>query len=343
MLKISLTSTEAPETQNAKQDTQSDLVTETQALWAGIRAGNLNPFMYGGPQDDVDPVRGGALFDALCDHQDYYLRKAESTLLTQHMPKLCSQIQDIDAVIEFGPGSAYAVTRKTIPMLKANPQITRYIAVDRNQGYLDEAVTAIRSALPNLKIESRLSSFMDCSAVENAKGTLALMLGNTIGNFEAEPLQHIPPQHPVKLVSHIRHIVGDRGKFLVGVDCLQNQGGLLAAYDNPAAHAWSENLLHRMRRDAGVHLDIQGFYGQAIYDTARCMIQLGVVSRREQIVRVGNKRFIVPGRKFFSFFNSYKYPRQMFELIAEHSGFTPKATYAGTPETMVIYLLQADS
>ena len=321
----------------------SNIHAALRTLLRGEASGNLNAFMYGASEKAGDEVRGGALFDALCEQPAYYLRNVEARLIENHAAAIAAPFASTTTVVEFGPGSHFAIERKTIPLLRAMPQVRRYVAVDWNLNYLDDAVATLRAALPHLEILPILSSFQDLTALPaDGNPLLALMFGNTIGNFDTEAADRFPPEQPIDFIRHIRGLLGEKGWFLVGQDCLEDEAGLLAAYANPAAHAWAENLLYRLIRDAGLEAAPENFTGHALYDRRRFLIQLGIKSRIDQFVRLAGETFKIAADQFLPCFNSYKFPRKVFELIAWKAGFEPIALHTDAPAHMALHTLKAD-
>lgn len=133
---------------------------DTQEFFLGKINGNLWPYVYGAPQDDSDPVRGGILYNKVLEwEQDYYLYKYEAELFQTKGHLLTSLIGSNATFIELGPGSEQSVRLKTLPLLKTCPDLSGYLGIDISQSFLDKVIEVIHSAFPSIFIDGIQADF----------------------------------------------------------------------------------------------------------------------------------------------------------------------------------------
>ena len=85
--------------------------------------------------------------------------------------------------------------------------------------------------------------------------------------------------------------LGTRARFLVGADLRKDPSVLLPAYDDAAGvtAAFNRNLLVRLNREAGADFDVEAFAHRAVWNDAESRIEMHLVSRGDQTVRVAGQ------------------------------------------------------
>ena len=109
--------------------------------------------------------------------------------------------------------------------------------------------------------------------------------GSTIGNFT--------PEAAVALLRQTARLCGPGGGLLLGVDLRKDPRVLEAAYNDRrgVTAAFNRNLLVRINRELGADFDVEQFAHHAFYNAAQGRIEMHLVSRRDQGVRVGGEAF----------------------------------------------------
>ena len=145
-----------------------------------------------------------------------------------------------------------------------------------------------------------------------ATRTVIYFPGSTIGNF-----------HPPDAIQFMRRLRRIADGVLIGVDLKKDKAILERAYDDAAGvtAAFNLNLLVRMQRELGAELDLDGFEHMARYDEAAGRIEMHLVSRRDQAIVVGNRRFDLRAGETIRSEVSYKYSLPEFATVAMESGW----------------------
>jgi L-histidine N-alpha-methyltransferase len=100
---------------------------------------------------------------------------------------------------------------------------------------------------------------------------------------------------------------------------------LLLAYDDPlgVTAAFNRNVLARMNRELGADIDLTSFEHRALWNAGEGRVEMSLVSRHAQTVRIPGARLEVPFRKGESIFTeaSYKYVSGDLREQVQAAGF----------------------
>jgi len=263
---------------------------------------------------------GSALFDAICRLPWYGVTRAERRLLTSHGRQILARVPELTTIIELGPGNG----EKLGALVEAGRAGTRQHLdlrlVDISASAL-ELSSHVLAALPNVAVatyEAEYEGGLAAASAETRSGrALVLFLGSNIGNFD----------HP-GAASFLREIraslmLGDM--LLIGVDLVKPERDLLDAYDDPlgVTAAFNRNLLVRINRELGGTFDIERFAHRAVWSEACSRVEMHLVSRGRQSVRVaaaGVEFSLEDGESIWTE-SSYKYTPDQIDGALERAGF----------------------
>ena len=160
--------------------------------------------------------------------------------------------------------------------------------------------------------------------------------GSSIGNFE-------PPQAVRLLERYRRWLRG--GGLLIGVDLVKSPALLHAAYNDAqgVTAAFNLNLLARANRELGADFDLAAWEHAAHYQPSLQRIEMHLVSRRAQQVRLGGERFDFDEGESIHTENSYKYSVAGFQALARHAGWAPQAVWLDGARRFSLHWLQPAS
>ena len=119
--------------------------------------------------------------------------------------------------------------------------------------------------------------------------------------------------------------------FLLGVDLVKEDSILLPAYDDAAGvtAAFNRNLLLRLNRELDAEFDPHAFAHRAVWNAAESRIEMHLMSRAAQRVRVAALDLTVNftvGETIHTE-NSYKYKPGQAEAMLTEAGFRAEATW----------------
>jgi dimethylhistidine N-methyltransferase len=278
--------------------------------------------------------RGSELFEAICRQPEYYLPDVERRLLRRISPEIASLVGQERVLIEPGAGSAEKV-RLLLEQLKP----AAYVPMDISFDFLKASAQALVEQYPWLPVHAVCVDYthslpMPDSLPPNRR--LLFFPGSSLGNFE--------PGEALGFLSMVAKALGENGMLLIGVDTKKSPEILDAAY-NDAAGVTAEfnlNLLHRMRRELDADLDPEAFDHHAYYNQDEGRIEMHLISREAQRVRVNGDHFHFHQGESLHTECSYKYTPEEFLKLAGRAGFKSRRYWIDEDGLFAIYLLDVE-
>ncbi|WP_368562895.1 L-histidine N(alpha)-methyltransferase [Pseudoxanthomonas sp. UTMC 1351] len=258
--------------------------------------------------------RGSELFEAITRQPEYYLTRVEQALLDARMPAIADAVGTGAHVVEYGSGSG----RKTRQLLRGLRAPVAYTPVEISPTALEATTTGLMSTFPFIEMLPVCADFTRSVPLPRAKRparrTLVFFPGSTLGNFTHD--------EAVDILTGMRHILGQDGRALIGID-LQKDPALIEAAYNDAAGVTAEftlNLLVRLNRELGCDFDLAGFRHCARYVREQGRIETFLVSLRAQEVHVAGRAFRFGQDEAMRVEYSHKYSRGGFAALAAAAG-----------------------
>jgi dimethylhistidine N-methyltransferase len=264
---------------------------------------------------------GARLFEQITALPEYYLTRCETAILRAQAAAVARHIPDGAALVEFGSGS----TRKARVLLAAARQVAAYVPVDISSEMLAREAEELRRDCPGLRVlpvETDFTRPFRLPAALAAAPRTGFFPGSTIGNFE--------PHEACSFLRHAGRVLGEGMTLIIGVDLVKDAGVLNAAYDDAAGVTarFNLNLLARINRELGGQFDLASFSHKAFYNSERHRIEMHLVSRKRQKVRVAGRMIDFRAGETIHTENSYKYTLESFGALARGSGWTPLSVWA---------------
>ncbi|GAA0265021.1 Histidine N-alpha-methyltransferase [Methylorubrum aminovorans] len=257
---------------------------------------------------------GSALFEQITVLPEYYPTRTELGILDARGTEIAALLPEGAALVEFGSGS----TAKLRRLLRHLPGLSAYLPVDVSGEFLREQAVTLRGDFPDLAVEPVVADFTRPFALPGGFENRALagfFPGSTIGNFE--------PGEAARLLDVFGRILGAGATLVLGVDLVKDRSVLEAAYDDAArvTAAFNLNLLHRINRELDGEIDPDAFAHRAFFNEAASRIEMHLVSRRAQSVRVAGRGFAFAEGESIHTENSYKYTLDGFRTLAARAGW----------------------
>lgn len=293
------------------------------------------------PQKFISPKffydeKGSKIFDKVCEAPEYYVTRTEIAILNDIKKEIYSVVEPGSVVVEYGCGSSIKIKA----LLSALPDPSHYIAIDISKSHLIATAKEIASDYLNISVGAICADFLEPidwpekASLKSSK-RLAFFPGSTIGNQI--------PSEAGQFMKYVRHMVGDEGFFLVGVDLKKDIKILDRAYNDAAGLTadFNCNLLHRMKNELDAELNISNFSHNAFYNEVLGRVEMHLVSDIQQMIRIDDVDFSFEKGESIHTENSYKYSKKEFAELAKKSGFGLLKSWSDVENFFCIYLMKA--
>lgn len=275
--------------------------------------------------------RGSELFDAICRQPEYYLPDVECAMLIALAEEIASHAGRQRIVIEPGAGNA-AKVRLLLEALAPSA----YVPMDISCEYLKSAAHDLVTEYPWLPVHAVCVDYTQSLQLPGSlpEGRrLVFFPGSSLGNFE--------PQEVLGFLRGVHGLLGAEGMLLIGLDTKKSTEILDAAYNDAAGvtAAFNLNLLHRIRRELDTDVDPAAFSHRAFYNSDQGRIEMHLVSRQTQQVRVNGQSFHFREGETLHTESSYKYAPAEFLALAGRAGFSSRCHWLDRHGLFAIYLL----
>jgi len=248
------------------------------ALRADVRAG-LTATPKTLPPKYFYDARGSELFDEITRLPEYYLTRAETSILQQRAGQIAGQSR-CESLVELGSGTS-AKTRLLLHALRDGGTLREFVPFDVDPAVLTEATDALAAEYPGLRIAPFVGDFEhDLRAIPRNGRRMIAFIGSTIGNLE--------PQARSAFLAQVGAAIRPGDTFLLGTDLVKDTGRLLRAYDDAAGVTaeFNRNILLVLNRELGADFAVDEFGHVALWDAAHEWIEMRLRSAREQQVTI---------------------------------------------------------
>jgi len=279
---------------------------------------------------------GSQLFEQICELPEYYLTRTELAIMHRYAANMAAMIGPRALLVELGSGSSL----KTRALLDHLDQPAAYVPIDISPSMLAESSATLAAAYHGLQILPVCADYTDDLSMpdldEPANRTVVYFPGSTIGNFH--------PRQACKFLRRMRRLVGNGGGMLVGIDLKKNPAVLHAAYNDAQGitAAFNLNMLDRVNRELAGNFVVEQFSHYAFYNPRRGRIEMHLVSREDQKVRVAGETFHFRRGESMLTECSYKYTLDEFEELALEAGFGVDRIWLDEDRRFGVQFLEAD-
>jgi L-histidine Nalpha-methyltransferase len=255
------------------------------ALRADVRAG-LTTVPKTLPPKYFYDARGSELFDEITRLPEYYLTRAETSILRRHSADIAA-LSRCESLVELGSGTS-AKTRLLLRALLDGGSLREFVPFDVDPAVLTEASDALAAEFPGLAIAPFVGDFTRDIGSIPARGRRTIaFIGSTIGNLE--------PGERALFLAQVGAALRPGDTFLLGTDLVKDTGRLLRAYDDAAGvtAAFNRNILRVVNRELDADFDVDEFRHVALWDARNEWIEMRLRSGRAQRVTISDLGLVV--------------------------------------------------
>ena len=274
---------------------------------------------------------GAALFQRICELPEYYITRTELQILQTHGPDMAAHLGAGIELIGLGTGAG----TKTRILLEQLRDAAVYVPVDISSGQLAQSTELFHRLFPGLEIlavcADYLQPFRLPAATRQATRRVVYFPGSTIGNFEPDAARDFLRR--VALLSQAG------GGLLIGVDLQKDHQVLERAYNDSqgVTAEFNLNLLARINRELHADFDLRAWKHRAVYHSSAGRIEMNLISQRDQVVRLDNRRFAFEaGERIITEF-SYKHTPEGFAQLAAAVGFKLDKVWTDTDNLFGVF------
>ena len=276
---------------------------------------------------------GSELFEQITVLPEYYPTRTELGILRDRGDAIAAIIPKGAALVEFGAGATTKVR-----LLLERCDFDAYVPVDISGEFLKAQADALRRDFPGLDVYPVAADFTAPFALPAAIADMpkvGFFPGSTLGNFE--------PHEASAFLRTAREILGDGAQMIIGIDLEKDERVLYDAYNDSAGVTarFNLNVLVRINRELGGNFDLSAFTHRAIYNRDRHRIEMHLISRRTQTVRVLGRSFSFRAGESIHTESSYKYSLERFTALARGSGWTPRESWTDNAGMFSVHALVA--
>ncbi|THD74196.1 MAG: L-histidine N(alpha)-methyltransferase [Bradyrhizobium sp.] len=276
---------------------------------------------------------GSELFEQITLLPEYYPTRTELGILRARGREISAIIPKGAALVEFGAGATTKVRR-----LLNICAFGAYVPVDISGDFLNAQADALRKDFPDLDVHPVAADFTAPFALPDAVKAMpkvGFFPGSTLGNFE--------PHEACRFLRSARDILGKDAQMVIGVDLEKDERVLYEAYNDAAGVTarFNLNVLERINRELGGNFDLSAFTHRAIYNRDRHRIEMHLISRKTQSVRILGRSFSFRAGETIHTESSYKYSLDRFTALARGSGWKTRESWTDDNSMFSVHALAA--
>jgi len=277
--------------------------------------------------------KGSELFDAITRLPEYYPTRTEIDLLRRHAAEMAGLLGSDGVLLELGSGSSVKIR---LLLEAVRPQI--YVPMDISREHLIDSAQCLARDYPWLTVHAACVDYSQPWDVPDfGPGPYnAFFPGSSIGNFE--------PDAALRLLRHVRGLLGQSGGLLIGVDLKKDTRILEQAYNDSRGVTadFNLNILRHINRRLAADFDPGDFRHKAFYNEQLGRIEMHLVSRLEHRVRVGGSLYHFAAGETIHTENSYKYAVTEFHDLAVRADFAPLRVWTDQAGLFSIHYLKTN-
>ncbi len=309
---------------------------------------------------------GSMLFEEICQLPEYYLTRAEREILEARAGEIAAQLPAGVTLVELGGGSAvktrllieallrrHDVVARSHDVVARSPDhatgchgretvpqqwTLRYVPIDICSAMLEKSALKLVEDYAGLEVLAVAAEYREGLRhlqAETGQSKLILWLGSNVGNY------HRP--EAADFLRQVRQTMTAGDTLLIGIDLRKDRAVLERAYDDTQGVTadFNLNLLARINRELGGHFDLDAFRHRAIYDEEHGRIEMYLVSRRAQQVRIDSLSLEISlqAGEAIHTENSYKYSSAEIEALASAAGLRITAQWLDSQERFSVNLM----
>ncbi len=278
--------------------------------------------------------RGSALFDRICELEEYYLTRTELAIMQRHAPEIAAAIGRRCLLIEPGSGSS----EKVRLLLEHLSEPAGYVPVDISKEHMTHSAAAVGTEFPELYVVPVHADFcqdFDVPIVPGSMRRVVYFPGSTIGN--------LVPDEAASWLRRMARVAGPGGGLLIGVDLTKSVSVLEAAYNDRdgVTRDFNLNVLLRLRNELEADVRVEQFEHRARFNRDEGRIEMHLISKVPQEIRLDHTIVELEAGETIHTENSYKYGQEQFRVLAATAGWQRVACWTDEDDYFSVQYFEA--
>ena len=260
---------------------------------------------------------GSALFEKICNLDEYYVTRTESELLCTHANEIAKYTANTTRLVELGSGSSVK-TQIILDAMGAGERHIEYMPVDIS-GVIGENCMPLLDAYEKITVKGIIDTYdggMDLVGNIDHMPALIAFLGSSLGNMN--------PETALEFLRTVRSCMRRGDLFLIGLDLNKDASILHAAYDDASGITakFNKNILYRINSELGADFNPELFEHHAVYDEKQMRVGMYLKSKQRQTVWVPKSgiRAVFEKDEMLHTENSFKYTPDSINLMLSQAG-----------------------
>ena len=276
---------------------------------------------------------GAELFRQICELPEYYVYRAERSLLQSVAAEIAEQT-GAEMLIELGSGDG-SKTRLLLGALRSRNSRITYVAFDLSRGTIEQLAEKLAREYDGLDVHVIVGDFLkELAPLPAGRERLVAFLGGTIGNLR--------PEEGIAFLRRLGAEMSPGEHFLLGVDLIKEKSTLEMAYNDEAGVTaeFNRNILRVVNSIAGAEFDPLLFRHRAFYDEALERVEMRLVSTQRQRIglgQLGGSLRLAAGDEIRTEISA-KYQREKVQNLLEGAGFALISWYTSEHEEVGLAL-----
>ena len=221
---------------------------------------------------------GSLLFDEITRLPEYYLTRAELSILERVAEDVMDDVQPAE-IVELGSGLS-AKVRHLLDTAAAQRYVERYVPFDVDESVVEDSIGSVSVLYPELATRGVVGDFeqhLD-QVPERTRTRLVVFFGSTIGNLD--------PQERGMFLADTKRLLAQEDRLLLGVDLVKDRDVLEAAYNDSAGVTakFNRNILRVINRGLNANFESTCFEHEAFFNESESRIEMHLRPYAHQIV-----------------------------------------------------------
>ncbi len=262
-------------------------------------------------------LNGSQLFDKICKTKEYYPTRTEEKILKDSINEIISISEGITHLIELGSGSSLKTKIILKNFIKKYGSIY-YYPIDVSEILITTSHRLLKE-FPELKLTTIISEYQEALKYvkKNISSTkLYVFLGSSIGNYERAGI--------ISLLKSLSKAMNKNDILLVGMDMVKDIKVLQAAYNDKKGFTrkFNLNILQHINDELDANFDIKKFEHRAKFNSKESRIEMHLVSKEEQAVKIDGCKQLFHFAKGESIHteNSFKFTEKLIKEFSKEAG-----------------------